>query len=113
MPKELRVMFVRTLGTAVFAVGFAASAWADGMPEYSRVYAPAFSWTGFYIGANVGWERKRMVGSDYDLINSPQNLNPRFGDDTGLFFRDLITDGVSTAAPFKQDISGAIYGGQI
>ena len=60
-------MLVRTLGTAgvaAVAVGFAATAWADGMPQYSRVYAPAFSWTGFYIGANVGWERKHMVGSD-------------------------------------------------
>jgi len=93
-------MFVRGLAAVAFAVGFAASAWADGMPEYSRVYAPAFSWTGFYVGANVGWERKHMVGSDYDLVNSPT-------------FGPLITDGASSAAPTSQNLQGWIGGGQI
>src|SRR6476620_11279525 len=61
---ELRKMLLRALSTVAFAAGFTATAaLADGMPSYSGAYTPVFSWTGFYIGANVGWERKHMVGS--------------------------------------------------
>jgi len=105
-------MFVRTLGTVAFAVGFAASAWADGMPEYSRVYAPAFSWTGLYIGGNVGWERKRMHGSDFDDSGGGGSF---IGPDRngGGFISDFTSDRQSSASPFKQTLNGTIYGAQI
>jgi opacity protein-like surface antigen len=103
-------VLARTLGTAAVAavaVGFAATAWADGMPQYSAVYAPAFSWTGLYIGGNVGWERKRMQGSDFD------NACGLIGADGKGCVSDFTTDGTSTASPFKQNLDGTIYGGQI
>jgi outer membrane immunogenic protein len=93
-------MFLRMLSTVAFAAGFTATAaLADGMPSYSGGYTAPFSWTGFYIGANVGWERKHMVGSDYDLVNSG--------------FGNQITDGVSSAAPTSQSFQGVLGGGQI
>ena len=44
---------------------------ADGMPGgRAAVYAPQFSWTGLYVGAHGGWERKDMKGSDSTGANN-------------------------------------------
>ena len=61
------------------------AAYAADLPVKARpmIPAPAFSWTGFYVGLNAGYA---------------------WGDTTGTFF---------TPAPGNFDISGALAGGQL
>src|SRR5262245_41386976 len=55
-------------GTALIsAVALASGAWADGMPRrgVQDPGPPPFSWTGAYVGINVGW-----AGAEGDGTNS-------------------------------------------
>jgi outer membrane immunogenic protein len=48
---------VATAAAAVLSTAFAAQAADLGRrpPPVAPVYAPAFTWTGFYVGGNIGW----------------------------------------------------------
>jgi outer membrane immunogenic protein len=62
----------RTLlcGAALFGIGIAAAQAADlsvrARPAPAQVYtaAPAFTWTGFYVGANVGYGWGKLTGTE-------------------------------------------------
>jgi len=86
--------------TVVSADGYSAPA-----PAY---YAPAFSWTGLYIGAHTGWEKKRMEGSEFTGMAAGNGTGNLIGDN------NIGLGGLqSTAARTKQELDGWIYGGQI
>ena len=57
-------------GAAVFALTQAASA-AD-LPVKAPVVAPPYNWTGFYVGANIGysWGRQDVLVDDL-LLDTP------------------------------------------
>jgi len=65
-----------SVGAAFIALGLATSAQADGYSAPRVAYERPFSWTGFYIGANAGWER-----SDVDWVfHDPSGVGaPNFG----------------------------------
>jgi outer membrane immunogenic protein len=64
-----RAVLKRIVLSAAFASGLSSFSFADGYGE--PVYVPAFSWTGLYIGAHGGWERKALHGTDrIDFFNN-------------------------------------------
>jgi outer membrane immunogenic protein len=71
---------------AVAAVGFASVASAADLPTKAPVVvdlAPIFTWSGFYVGANVGGSWGRM-STDFSLAGVPigstsQNMNGWLG----------------------------------
>lgn len=60
------------------------------------VIAPAFSWTGFYIGAHGGYAWGRNEFSNSDSIDFPGSYEPTYGDDDANY-----------------DVDGWLFGGQI
>ncbi len=90
--KILRIIVGVTLMTA------AGAALADGVQTRASapvVYAMPFSWTGFYVGVDSGYEWKRLRGSDF-TVHSPTTVLAR-------------TDGSSD--PVHQKIGGALGSG--
>jgi|SRR5665213_209200 len=70
----------RLVAAAVFAAfGFSGLAIAADMPVKARVMAPAASWTGCYIGANVGGGR-----SPVDVFDPPTGLVDAYLRGTGV-----------------------------
>jgi outer membrane immunogenic protein len=61
--------------TAVLALSISVYA-ADMAVKAQPAYAPAFSWTGFYLGANVGYGSATL---DPGLINTTDRLKGVFG----------------------------------
>jgi outer membrane immunogenic protein len=81
------------LGSVALAAMIAGPAMAADMPLKAPPLAPIYSWTGFYIGANVGysWGRARSL---YNDPNFPNNDAPALN-------------------PLSQRLDGVIGGGQI
>jgi hypothetical protein len=100
--------FLASVGATASLLFLSNAVLADGYGTPSGYERP-FSWTGFYIGANVGWERKHMVGSDYTIPGA----GPTIVDLGFNSFSNNLTDGTSTAAPTSQNLQGWIGGGQI
>jgi outer membrane immunogenic protein len=70
------------LAVSILAVSSAAASAADLAPRtYTKapIVAPAFSWTGFYVGANAGgvWENTQ---TDYSYTSIPAPAPPGFQD---------------------------------
>lgn len=82
---------------------------ADGYEPVGKGFAPppVYSWTGFYIGAHVGWERKDIEGSD----DVARDLNDWVVDDDGYGF-SIWEDGEWRRRRDSQNIDGWIGGGQ-
>ena len=70
---------MRTLFAAIGTIALASSAMAADLPRKAPVYTPPppiFSWTGFYIGGNVGWGSLRDNGetfciNPFGVLNGP------------------------------------------
>jgi outer membrane immunogenic protein len=82
------------LGSVALAAMIAAPAMAADMPlKAPPMVAPLYSWTGFYIGANVGYSWGKARSDYYD---------PNFG-----------AFGASSFNPLSEKLDGVIGGGQI
>lgn len=81
------------LAVTVIAIG-SVNAFAADLPTKAPVYVdPVYNWTGFYVGANVGYSWGRS--------NTTQS------------FIDTATGAVLSASNFKFNLDGVIGGGQI
>jgi outer membrane immunogenic protein len=98
---------VNRIALALAATAIAGSAFAADLPSRKAppvmvAPAPIFTWTGFYVGANVGWAGVR-ASNDYYLPGSP----------AAPFF--LVPDAIAISAggynSFRQD--RVTFGGQI
>jgi outer membrane immunogenic protein len=75
-------MLLRKLGTgfavaAVALVGSLGSATADGMPGRGYGGACCLSWTGFYVGAHLGYGRSEVDWADVSLTGEPVHNDGR------------------------------------
>lgn len=66
----------RLMAVAAATVMMSTAALADGGPSYRRApaaYAPVFTWTGLYLGTNIGygWGDNDPVGLAFDIANPP------------------------------------------
>ena len=87
-------MKILILGSAALAAMIAGSAMAADMPlKAPPMVAPVYSWTGFYIGANVGYS----WGKGNSSYNDPN-------------FADFGAPGLN---PLSEKLDGVIGGGQI
>jgi outer membrane immunogenic protein len=69
------------IGVAIAALGVTSAAAADLSPVYTKappMVAPQFSWTGFYIGANIGYGFGNATASSAGVSGS-ENLNGVLG----------------------------------
>jgi outer membrane immunogenic protein len=101
---------MKKLSVASFALlaGIGSASAAD-MPVKAPIAVP-FSWTGFYIGANVGYSWGR-ASDDFDATSSVRTRVFRTADAT--LISDITAPGPAFALGGRTDVSGWIAGGQI
>jgi outer membrane immunogenic protein len=82
------------------------------MPRRAVAYEPAFSWTGFYFGANAGYSWGR---ADTDLAGSSSTRTRLIRDFGGAntLVSDNTTAGPAFIAGATADVDGWLGGGQI
>jgi opacity protein-like surface antigen len=73
-----RNAFVRLLSAAILGLGLPHLAWAADVPvkapiQRAPVVAPAYNWTGFYLGANIGgtWSNSTLTNSNLGASWNP------------------------------------------
>jgi len=73
----MKKLLLTTTALVAFAVSAqAADLGAPRMPIAAAVVAPAFNWTGFYIGAHLGGGFGRQTWANIDLTAEPVSLSP-------------------------------------
>jgi len=93
--------FQYALLAAVAAIGFASIASAADMPIKAPMMAPAvFNWTGFYVGAQVGYQWNRDEFGDPNRIGGPVGPN--------TFSADGLIGGLH--AGYNYQINSAVIG---